>query len=94
LHGPRANHSYKECCQNPRNQAESKLRTNYNGNKRALNSHHQDSHAHNNRYLISDNKLRGDSCTPMPSNGKVSASVKSKVADDNYHLSLDGKCPH
>ncbi len=31
----------------------------------------------------------------MPSNGEVSASVESKVADDNFHLSLGMKfkCP-
>ena len=29
----------------------------------------------------------------MPSNGKASASAGSKVTDENYHLSLDGKCP-
>ncbi len=91
LHGPRANHSYGECLQNPRNQAESKLRD----NKRALDCHHQDMHAHDNRYLSSDDELRGDNCTSVPSGGKVSASVESKVADDNFHLSLGTKfkCP-
>ena len=49
--------------------------------------------AHDNRYLSSDNESRGDDRTPVPSDGKVSASIKSKVADDNCHLSLDGKCP-
>ncbi len=29
----------------------------------------------------------------MLSDGEVSASVESKVADDNYHLSLGAKCP-
>jgi hypothetical protein len=47
--------------------------------------------AHNNRYLSSDDELHGDNCTPVPSNGEVSASVESKVADDNYHLSLGAK---
>ncbi len=46
-----------------------------------------------NRYLCSINESHGDNCTPMPSNGEVSFSVESKVAEDNYHLSLDGKCP-
>ena len=87
LHGPRANHSYAECRQNPRNQAESKLRD----NKRALDSHHQDMRANDNRYLSSDNESRGHNCTPVPSDGKASASVDSKVADDNFHLSLGTK---
>ena len=43
--------------------------------------------------MSSDDESRGDNCTPVPSDGEVSASVESKVADDNYHLSLDGKCP-
>jgi hypothetical protein len=52
-------------------------------------------HAHNNRYLSSNDESHGDNCTIVPSNGKVSNSVKSKVADDNFHLSLDAKfkCP-
>ena len=50
LHGPRANHSYVECRQNPRNQAKSKLCN----NKCALNCHHQDMRAHDNRYLSSN----------------------------------------
>ncbi len=93
LHSPQANHSYKECRQNPRNQAELKSHANYNDNKRALDSHHQDSRAHNNRYLSSNDESRRDNCTPVQSDGKVSASVERKVADNNYHLSLDGKCP-
>jgi hypothetical protein len=74
LHGPCANHSYAECCQNPRNQVESKLRD----NKRALDSHHQDMCAHDNRYLSSDDESRGDNYTPVPSDGEVSASIESK----------------
>jgi hypothetical protein len=91
LHGPRANHSYAECRQNPRNQAELKPCN----NKCALNSHHQDMCAQDNHYLSSNNKSRGDNCTSVPSNGKDSASVDSKVADDNFHLSLGTKfkCP-
>ncbi len=42
--------------------------------------------------MSSDDESRGDDCTPMmPSDGKVSASVKSKVADDNFHLSQGAK---
>jgi hypothetical protein len=87
LHGPRANHSYAECRQNPRNQAESKSRD----EKRAHDSHHQDMRAHDNRYLSSNDELRGEDCTPVPSDGEASASVESKVADDNYHLGLSEK---
>ncbi len=70
-----------------------KPRANYNNNKCTYNSHHQDSCAHNNRYLSSDNELGGDNCTTMPSNGETTTSIGSKVADKNHHLSLDGKCP-
>jgi hypothetical protein len=54
--------------------------------------------AHDNRYMSSDDESRGEGCTPVPSDGKASASVESKVADDNYHLGLSGlseksKCP-
>jgi hypothetical protein len=89
LHGPHANHSYAECCQNPHNQAESKS----SDNKCALDSHHQDMRTHDNRYLSSDDELRGDDCTPMLSDGEVSASVESKVSDDNYNLSLGASAP-
>ena len=87
LHGPRANHSYAECRLNPRNQAESKARD----EKRAHDSHHQDMRAHDNRYMSSDDESRGEDCTPVPSDGEASASVESKVADDNYHLGLSEK---
>ncbi len=93
LHGEQANHTYEECCQNPCNQAKLKPLANYYSNKRAYDSHHQDSHTHDNRYLSSGDELRRDSCTLVPSDGKASASVGSKVANKNYHLSLDGKCP-
>ncbi len=43
--------------------------------------------------MSSVDESRGDDCTPVPSNGEVSASVESKVADDNFHLSLGTKCP-
>ena len=66
---------------------------NYNDTKRAYNSHHQDSRAHNNCYLSSYGESWGDNCTPVPSGGEASASIRSKVADNNYHLSLDDKCP-
>jgi hypothetical protein len=51
--------------------------------------------AYDNRYLSSDDESGGDNCTPVPSDGKVSASVKSKVAGNNFHLSLGTKfkCP-
>ncbi len=51
--------------------------------------------AHDNHYLSSNEESRRDNCTPVPSNGEVSASVESKVADDNFHLSLGTKfkCP-
>jgi hypothetical protein len=29
----------------------------------------------------------------MPSDGETIASGGGKIVDDNYHLSLDGKCP-
>jgi hypothetical protein len=77
----------------PRIQAESKSRANYNDNKHAYDSHHQDSRAHDNCYLSSDDKSRGDNCASVPSYCKASASVGSKVANENYYLSLDGKCP-
>ena len=48
---------------------------------------------HDNHYLSSDDESRVDDCTPVPSDGEVSASAERKVADDNYHLSLGGKCP-
>ena len=67
-----------------------KPRTSYNNNKHAYDSHHQDSCAHNNRYLSSNGESRGDNCTPMPSNGEASARVGSKFANKNYHLSLNG----
>ena len=91
LHGPRANHSNAECHQNSRNQAESKSCN----NKCALDSHHQDMRAHNNCYLSSNNESRRDDCTLVPSDSEVSASVESKIADNNYHLSLGAKfkCP-
>ena len=75
MHGERSNHTYKDCRQNPRNQAKSKLGVSYNDNKCAYNSHHQDSRAQDNRYLSSNDESRGDNFTPMPSNGKASASV-------------------
>ncbi len=45
--------------------------------------------------MSSDNESHVEDCTPVPSNGKASASIKSKVADDNYHLRLSEKfkCP-
>jgi hypothetical protein len=47
--------------------------------------------AHDNRYMSSDDESRGEDCTPVPSDGEASASVESKVADDNYHLGLSEK---
>ena len=93
MQGEQSNHTYEECRQKLCNQAELKSHANYYNNKRAYDTHHQDSCAHSNRYLSSNNESRRDNCTPMLSNGKASASIGSKVANKNYHLSLDGKCP-
>lgn len=88
LHGERSNHSFTECRSNPINQNGFKSRANSNG-KRAHGAHYQ----HDNRYASSDDESRGSDSTPMPSDGKISANGGGKIVDDNYHLSLDGKCP-
>ena len=87
-HGERSNHSFAECRSNPINRDGFKSRANSNG-KRA----HDALYQHDNRYASSDNESRGSHSTPMPSDGKISASGGGKIVDDNYHLSLDGKCP-
>ena len=88
LHGEQSNHTYEDfqkihAIKLHRNCAQQQ----YN-NKHAHDSHHQD-----NRYLSSEDKLGKNNCTPMPSDNKASASGGSKVANKNYHQSLDGKCP-
>jgi hypothetical protein len=89
VHGERSNRSFAECRSNPRNQARLNPRAN-NNRKRAHDAHYQ----HDNRYASSIDELRRSHNTPMPSNGKASASGGGRIVDDTYHLSLDaGKCP-
>ncbi len=88
LHGEHSNHSFMECRSNPINRNGFKSRANSNS-KRAHGAHYQ----HDNRYTSSDDESRGSNSTPMPSDGKISANGGGKFVDDNYHLSLDGKCP-
>jgi Zn-finger protein len=88
MHGERSNHSFAECRLNPLNQAGSNPRANNNG-KRAHDAHYQ----HDKRYASSDDESRGNLSTPMPSDGEISDSGGGKIVDDNYHLSLGGRCP-
>ncbi len=81
IHGKHAKHLYKECHANPHNQAKSRA----NNNKRR----HKRRHCSNNRYTSSNDESRKSTHIPMPSNGDVSTSNKSK-AEENFYLS-EGK---
>jgi len=82
VHGQHSNHSFAECCSNPRNQVGLKQCANNNG-KRAHNAHYQ----HDSRYASSNDELHGSHHTPMPSDGEDNASGTGNVVDENYHLS-------
>jgi hypothetical protein len=85
MHGINAQHSYKECHVNLRNQKTSSKACTNNNNKCRHDSHYQD-----NCYTSSNDESCGSNNTPMPAKGKASVSSASKE-DENYHLDYDGK---
>jgi hypothetical protein len=82
-HGPKSNHTFEECCKNPKNQDKCEAHN----NKCQYEAHHNDA-----LYTNDYDELRASVDVPVPSEDQASASIKDKNhEDENYHLHVDKK---
>jgi hypothetical protein len=83
MHGPKSNHTFKECYKNPKNQDK----------RQAHNKKHQyEVHHNNTHYTSDDDGLHASVDMAVPSEDPASTSGKGKNhEDENYHLHFDKK---